>query len=606
MSRNDNLKAINELKGKHFIVEDYQRGYKWNLQQIDELLNDISEFQPNLESFYCLQPIVVEDLGEDRYELIDGQQRLTTIFIILKCLNIPVYTISYRTRESSEEFLNEIDQLPSIGINLSSNQLDSELNSFWEEYISNQDIQKDNVDNYYFFRDYIHFWLLENKNKVKDFRESLIDRVKVIWYQEKKEGSKHRSAEEIFISFNQGKIELAQAELIKALFVLEYNKEPNIELRSFKLNQFADEWNSMENQLQNDLFWFFISNDISDGKRSNRIDLLFDIIKEKSKFKSNDKLFSYHRYLSDYKDENLDWEPVRDLFNQLHEWFLDRSFYHLIGFITYRKLTNISAIKELYDKSDDKHSFKLKLKEIIDKKMFQENKESYNPELISYGSHNKEIEALLVLFNIISYENTDSNYRFPFDRLKKEKGWSLEHIHAQNTDAFETFADIKEWIGDIQKLESDFKKHDKSIELKHLKPLRDEVSESSDKERINSQLKPLISNLEEEVAESFGKHNIENLCLLDRRTNSSLGKKFFVEKRSEILNLDRISLEEFQKKNQNNDKSKPFIPLTTKNVFMKYYTKNEVQMTYWGWDDRQEYKNSMIDSIEDYLNTKIS
>ena len=83
----ENTVAINNLKGDHFFVEDYQRGYKWGIQQVQELLTDIKDFnRAGIESFYCLQPVVVKTISENKYELIDGQQRLTTIFIILQSL----------------------------------------------------------------------------------------------------------------------------------------------------------------------------------------------------------------------------------------------------------------------------------------------------------------------------------------------------------------------------------------------------------------------------------------------------------------------------------------------------------------------------------------
>ena len=133
----DNLKTIDDLKGFHFIVEDYQRGFKWDIKQIDELLFDINHFEKGVEDFYCLQPVVITEKklknGVKRFELIDGQQRLTSIFIFLKCLNLSLYTISYKTRDSSEDFLNSIDKLPHL--NYVNEKLDDFLNQEWEKYI---------------------------------------------------------------------------------------------------------------------------------------------------------------------------------------------------------------------------------------------------------------------------------------------------------------------------------------------------------------------------------------------------------------------------------------------------------------------------------------
>ena len=124
--------AVGELLGMNFFIPGYQRGYRWTEQQVNDLLNDINEFKPETNSWYCLQPLVVKELKEDtfkrikeeaasleevknllkgRWEVIDGQQRLTTIYLILACLGITKkYTIEYETRKGSKEFLENISK----------------------------------------------------------------------------------------------------------------------------------------------------------------------------------------------------------------------------------------------------------------------------------------------------------------------------------------------------------------------------------------------------------------------------------------------------------------------------------------------------------------
>ena len=72
----------------NFIVPSYQRGYRWDEINVTDLLDDLLEFMQDGSSgkFYCLQPLVVKKIGTNQYNVIDGQQRLTTIFIILKYL----------------------------------------------------------------------------------------------------------------------------------------------------------------------------------------------------------------------------------------------------------------------------------------------------------------------------------------------------------------------------------------------------------------------------------------------------------------------------------------------------------------------------------------
>src|SRR5690606_30351518 len=88
------LKTINEIQKFTFHIPSYQRGYKWGTKEVTELLNDINDFVPRLineslddKTWYCLQPIVLKNIDENNFEVIDGQQRLTTIYLILHYLN---------------------------------------------------------------------------------------------------------------------------------------------------------------------------------------------------------------------------------------------------------------------------------------------------------------------------------------------------------------------------------------------------------------------------------------------------------------------------------------------------------------------------------------
>lgn len=123
------LKTINELQIMNFLIPSYQRGFRWSEKEVTELLNDISEFTPkqigdtDKKTWYCLQPIVVkvktdEEIGTQRYEVIDGQQRLTTIYLILYYLNQlyteenrePLFTLNYETRPESHSFLEKLEK----------------------------------------------------------------------------------------------------------------------------------------------------------------------------------------------------------------------------------------------------------------------------------------------------------------------------------------------------------------------------------------------------------------------------------------------------------------------------------------------------------------
>ena len=104
-------KFVADISGS-FYIPSYQRGYRWSETEVVRLLDDIYQ---NGKKNYCLQPVVVRK-KEDQYELIDGQQRLTTLYLIYKYMknvnpffNEPAFTLSYQTRDQSEEFLKTLD-----------------------------------------------------------------------------------------------------------------------------------------------------------------------------------------------------------------------------------------------------------------------------------------------------------------------------------------------------------------------------------------------------------------------------------------------------------------------------------------------------------------
>lgn len=74
------------LKGKRFKVPAYQRSYAWEIDHVEALLNDINDAIQNKEKEYFLGSIVVTAGGSQRYEVVDGQQRLTTVSLIISAI----------------------------------------------------------------------------------------------------------------------------------------------------------------------------------------------------------------------------------------------------------------------------------------------------------------------------------------------------------------------------------------------------------------------------------------------------------------------------------------------------------------------------------------
>ena len=258
-----NLKPINALLEESFYIPAYQRGYRWTKRQVTELLDDIKEFQQKAENepqkvFYCLQPIVVKK-HDNSWELVDGQQRLTTIYIILTYLKNILemfdkerYKLRYETRKASAKFLESIDE--------------------------NQ--KNENIDFYHICeaQEAVDDWFKKQDGTYKlKFLQTLINddetgkNVKVIWYQI----GDNENATAVFTRLNIGKIPLANAELVKALYLKSSNFGLNDKaakyLQQLKISQ---EWDSIEKSLQDDAFWFFISNK---KIKNNRIELVLDL-----------------------------------------------------------------------------------------------------------------------------------------------------------------------------------------------------------------------------------------------------------------------------------------------------------------------------------------
>lgn len=281
------LKTIADLKDRFFFVDSYQRGYKWKKEQVQALLDDIDEFSPeNASDFYCLQPVVVKwtslpghSDGPYYWELIDGQQRITTIFIILCYLKGErFFKLHYETRTESTDFLNQLCSLNGTASPA------PELKT---------------IDSHYFYETYktIATWF-EKKVEIPGFVErwtaNLLNHTKVIWYSIRSIAGKtpRQQSIEIFTRLNQGKIPLTDAELIKALFLQNVIKAyPVPEIALQKQLEMASQWDLIEQSLQDEDFWAFLSPHQRTNKYT-RIELIFDLIAQKTNNKNAPPRFS--------------------------------------------------------------------------------------------------------------------------------------------------------------------------------------------------------------------------------------------------------------------------------------------------------------------------
>lgn len=605
--------AISEILDKQFFIPDYQRGYRWTPQQVMQLLDDIDSFfpreiegKPNQKTFYCLQPVVVKlisdekkgsvkqekgiELEGDWYEVVDGQQRLTTIYLILQYINqkwlgedkLEQFKISYETRPESIKFLKELKVNPDDTV----------------------DINKDNIDFYYMSKSLqtIRSWQLDYKESNKtdlnkaDFQSKFIASAKIIWYQVDNENNK---SHKLFERLNLGKIPLTNAELTKALFLSsESFKNYNFtqEEKQIKKITISQLWDEMEHKLNDpDLkFWSFITNKKRD-QYETKIDLILDLIAGKNDHEK-DPLFTFLYFLQKQKDEGLEkvWEEIEQFYNTVSEWLRDRDYYHKIGYlVTSKRFKGYEGVNLGY-------LVKLSMK--ITKTDFINNidgliRDSIKSEIseLRYKPDYPIIFNLLLLFNIeINRRSAAITEYYPF-KQHKDNNWSLEHIHARKNRINPTKKDVwLEWIKLHMPL---VKEMLKTTENKEMTSKINEVLETIEKYNNESITWDRFKIIFQEVNDVFtidhklideDTDGVRNLALLSQPDNAALNDSVFEVKRREIISLD---------------KEGSFIPICTKRVFMKYFHDDgfSQQFYFWGPKDRAKYYENILDVLDEYI-----
>lgn len=601
-----NLMSINELMKYSFYIPSYQRGYRWTETQVVELLEDIWDFELNRPSkvnnqpnpFYCLQPIVVKprENGSNEYEVIDGQQRLITIFLILKNLeNLidkktkNIQRIWFETRNQSEVFLKD------IGLKV-------------DEKEANE-----NIDYYHIYQAYqtIIKWF-ENKAEQSEYASPrakfitpFLSHTKVIWYEVRADSDSY----DIFTRLNSGKIQLTNAELVKALFLKKWNNAEEIDTIRLKQLQIATEWNQIENRLQDDTFWYFIYNEPRNtkSKYDNRIEYIFDLMHEKPEG-AEDK-YTFYKFLDSFEksknatkvpDTDSLWLEVKKYFLTFEEWYNNRELYHLIGYLIAIG-HDIQDIIKLHTDGNikSKSEFKNQLNIIIrDKLNFDIRQLRYD-----YSKDKAKIKFVLLLFNIQTIlDNEKSTIRFPFS-LYKIQDWDIEHVRSR-TDKNISGNKRSDWAKDILEYFSGSDEEQKQRDFISNLPedILDTIKQSEKVREVFSNLHEVAYNsvlddnmfsvLYKQMQKEFRENEepeideISNLALLDSSTNKSYKNEFFSIKRSVILR---------------NDQRGTFIPICTKNVFMKAYSKRFSEVMFWNRNDAQAYLEAIESTIKKFL-----
>jgi hypothetical protein len=559
---NLDTKLVGDIQG-HFYVPDYQRGYRWGKTEVETLLNDIYEYGGRIKKSdienYCLQPVVIRNLG-NKFELIDGQQRLTTLYLIYIYMNkvsngfmpAPQFSLSYETRKESADFLEN----PS------------------------ESKKEDNIDFFFIYNAYktIENWFLQKdklQSTLTNINKYFDECVKVIWY----EVPDSESSIDLFTRLNIGKIPLTSSELVKALFLKGESE------KSIRQEELSLEWDNMEKELHDDEFWGFLTNSETDNYPT-RIDLVLDLISKKTEGdKEVYRTFFY--FDNEYKKgESLEdiWSEIQHNYLTLKEWFSDHNFYHQIGYLI------ASNSKKLIDILNDySNKTKTAFRQYLDESIRESINFKKNYTNLDYEHDDDDIKKLLLLFNVESVRQIDDRKRrFPFGRHKKEN-WSLEHIHAQHSEGLQTNEKRKEWLkAHIKSLQSIGQQEEliSSMEL-----LINEIEDNPKATKVKEQFEPLqikvVEVLSPKGEDSEYIHQLSNMALLSSGQNSAVSNYTFDAKRNLILEMD---------------KNGSYIPFCTKMVFMKYYSTDDTNLHFWGKNDRDAYSEAMGKVLESYLN----
>lgn len=537
MNNEENKTYIYIKDIKDSIIPDYQRGYKWEVKNVEDLLNDIDDIDNTKKTEHCLHNLTIIE-KDNNWEVIDGQQRLTTIFLILKYLDKEYYKLSYKIREETKSFLDS--EINNIIKSLKENE-NEDKNKLFNKVKENNKYDKQDI--YYICQalSTIHNWFKDKKEQEKSF----IEKLESVYFYTHKIENEIIKGETAFANLNSGKVALTDIELIKADLIINISIKKAKDKDEILINEIRSNigrlWDEMESWLAQDEVWYWIS---PKKNETNKLSLLFNLCEE---FKVGNNIYEkYYNYIYKNKtDEDATeklWEKIINYYYTIKDWYLDNDMYHLIGIIIYFDI----KIKEfLGNKYSTKNELKNKLKsKIIEKvKLITENnelkfKEEINKEIkeinyveLNYVENHKDLNKIFILLNCLEGYNYEKNifyehFRYRFDIHNKNK-WSIEHIIPQKS----TEEDSP--IHTIAIYNSYFTDKSKAI------------------------------------------HFIKNLALLEGNVNSSLKNNNFKEKRKMLLKkVDEGA----------------FIPPLTLKVFSKTFIDADTEKDYWTDNDFNKYE----------------
>ena len=548
------FKRVGDIAGL-FRVGGYQRGYRWGRPEVERLLNDIWE---NGDKDYSLQPLVVKRL-KDAWELVDGQQRLTTLYLIFVFMkraglkNVgPQYSIEYDTRTKSTEYLQDPSPV----------------------------LAESSIDVFHLHTAYtcIEAWFaqkgptpLKRQEVADDVFRYLCKRVRVIWYE-----AHGLDSTTLFTRLNAGKIALTDAELFKALLL---SRSRGGAGKPDRTQEIAAHWDNIERDLRHPDVWAFVA-DAEVFESPTRITLLLDTLagglhgRKRPQFHTFDAL----RVMVEERGADDVWNQVVQLHALVLGWYESRDPYHRIGYLVAagQRFSDLVAVAKGKAKSEFSEILRRRIQETLD----------LTPSGVmelSYESHAKGCTRLLLLLNVETVRRMkDSTERYPF-RIHRSQAWSLEHIHAQHAEGLTKAEQWKEWLRLHREALAELPTVDEARREALLRKI-DSVGEGLDRHAFQALARDIAGAFPVESASGSAAghsvHSVSNLALLASGHNSALNNAVFEVKRRRILELDRQGA---------------YIPVCTRQVFLKYYTDaNAQQVHFWSAQDRAAYLAAIL------------
>jgi hypothetical protein len=561
-------KTVGGIRG-HFFVPGYQRGYRWGKDEVRHLLNDIwsSGGEP-----YSLQPVVVKlrtaaALEKDReWELIDGQQRLTTLYLIMRYMHKELgqgmsapYSLVYETRQDSSAYLASLTVA--------------------------EDVEARNIDYFHMHAAYrtIHDWFTERGDEYTRQAEAfqlqlyLIKSIRVIWY----EAPASTAAIPLFTRLNVGKIPLTAAELVKAALLTGAKKHASRD----RAHEIASQWDAVERDLHDEDIWAFVAgldSEVGDERYPTRISLLLDSLADRMARPHGryDRFHTFATLLPVIEKDPLDfWANVVSLHAQILGWFRQPGIYNRIGYLvaTGMPFAELALAAQGLRKSAFEAALVQKIRKQVDI-------DAERLSTLNYQNHRGKLIDLLLLQNVETV--SASGQRFPFARHVGQV-WSLEHIHAQNAEILNRAEQWRSWLAmhldALEALPASEGTKNLAIDMRAAIAAIDDGKGSGDTFKALSRRTLELLNKDGDEADHF----IHNLALLSHGQNSSLNNSVFEVKRQMILTLDRAG---------------EYVPQCTRNVFLKYYTGADAQQPhFWSEQDKVSYVADIRARLQPYF-----